>query len=468
MNLNVLSISKIALELTDVITCVSRNMKNDLESGNVYFAFKDQLIMKKEFFFGVPNGVSDDMQPTQNSLLVKENLNYHPGSSVLEFKRKVRKYVTKENIILFNNDNPIVLYIGRFEIDKGLNVLPYIASLTQELDFNLIIMGYYVTYYQNARDIIEPLKKYPNVRIIDSRDLQQKFGYFLRVISDFFFVPSRKEGFGLVAAEGQSIGSIPIVSSIGGLRDIVSPYSRDNPKWTGFMFDYEESKEHTEVNLKVTFKKAIQIFNDFNDQEKEFMLKRLIEYSPKWKTSVDLYMDTYKKAAEIKSRTRMVIESQYKQTFYGDNIIKNPSFENNDSSQEWIAFVSGFQFHSNGRSGSCIKMDNKNLDEKRGAQQELYIGQESPKPLLVSGWSKSEKLNGKTSNSYSISVDIVFQDQSTLLGFSVPFTATTHPWEYKEILLSFDKGIKKIVVSLMFKDLVGTVYFDDIKVMEVL
>jgi hypothetical protein len=69
---------------------------------------------------------------------------------------------------------------------------------------------------------------------------------------------------------------------------------------------------------------------------------------------------------------------------------------------------------------------------------------------------------------YSIYLDISFNDKTNIWGYGVGFSTGTHNWEFKKLILSFEKPIYKISFTLMFKKHSGTVYFDDIKLLEIL
>eukprot|EP01080_Neovahlkampfia_damariscottae_P004150 gene4150-7460_t len=473
---NVVSISPIGLSNSDAITCVSKTMREEIVNGVVYFAYRDLILKKKEIFSGVPNAVADEMQPFNHIQLKKEGFQFKEGESILNWKEKVKKYLwTKKVIPGISTDydsfmnKPIVLFIGRFEMDKGIEFFSLVSSMTSSLQFNFIIMGYYPPNNNWAKDTISLLKGKENVFIIEEKSFQKKFGIFFRVIADFYFIPSKKEGFGLVAAESQSMGSIPISSNVGGLKDIIKSESLNSNNWNGFMFNIDQHEELTFFNIKNTFTRALKIFRELSKSEKEIRLKKIMDQSPKWSNSLKLYWNVYKNAEKRKSSLQPNFGSHSNfRKFFTENIAKNPSFENTNPSQEWLAFVSGFKFSKNGRSSNCIKMKNEHKNDKRGAFQEIFLQQKKPKSILISGWSKAQDVSGKMDKDYSIYVDIVFQSNQNVLGFHSSFDVESHPWQYKELWLHFDQPIKSIVLTLMFKHHTGIVYFDDIQVRELM
>lgn len=71
--------------------------------------------------------------------------------------------------------------------------------------------------------------------------------------------------------------------------------------------------------------------------------------------------------------------------------------------------------------------------------------------MLISAWSKAVDVSGDIDSSYSIYVDVNFVDRTNAWGLHTPFSVGTHGWEQKRLLLSFEKPIQQIVVSLLFK-----------------
>jgi glycosyltransferase involved in cell wall biosynthesis len=57
--------------------------------------------------------------------------------------------------------------------------------------------------------------------LIDTSDFQGEWGTTLRMASDFAFVPSFSEAFGLVAAEGLLFGQTVVSSGVGGLAEFL-------------------------------------------------------------------------------------------------------------------------------------------------------------------------------------------------------------------------------------------------------
>tara|TARA_B110000003_G_C16407754_1_gene440979 strand:+ start:71 stop:619 length:549 start_codon:yes stop_codon:yes gene_type:complete len=77
----------------------------------------------------------------------------------------------------------------------------------------------------------------------DSKEKQRPLIYYLRAATDINIVPSHREAFGIVAAEALAFGAIAVVSSVGGLRELIEPYENTHTEWTGLHFSMVERSE---------------------------------------------------------------------------------------------------------------------------------------------------------------------------------------------------------------------------------
>ncbi|TDC41816.1 glycosyltransferase family 4 protein [Micromonospora sp. KC213] len=98
---------------------------------------------------------------------------------------------------------PVVGYLGRLEREKGVDLLPELASCLPDVDFRVAGAGSL------------PIAARPNLELVGRVDAAD---FFQRV--DCLVVPSRVESFGLSALEALSLG-VPVVhTGAGGLAEV--------------------------------------------------------------------------------------------------------------------------------------------------------------------------------------------------------------------------------------------------------
>lgn len=106
-----------------------------------------------------------------------------------------------------------VLFAGRFDYQKGVDILLQAVSGLEER-FSVRLVGGFVLSDQQLPGPLEP--HVTNVGWLDRE------GVFSQMKScDVLVIPSRWEGFGLVAIEALSLGVPVVAAAVGGLREIL-------------------------------------------------------------------------------------------------------------------------------------------------------------------------------------------------------------------------------------------------------
>jgi hypothetical protein len=153
------------------------------------------------------------------------------------------------------------------------------------------------------------------------------------------------------------------------------------------------------------------------------------------------------------------------------NLLRNPGFEiqRGNAFPGWRAAPQGFQpAPAGGRGGSrallCVAPDAMGW---RGASQTLTLNQPTPAPLVISGWSRAEGVDGGRDRGYSLYVDLIYADGTPLWGQTADFSAGAHDWERRELTLIPAKPVKSLTLHCLFRGHAGRVWFDDLRVTEI-
>ncbi|KAF9909975.1 hypothetical protein EC991_007594 [Linnemannia zychae] len=257
--------SAMGIDLADAVTFVSKSMAKDIVEGRLDFYLKELVLgsvlnqAEKNMFIGITNGVDfgklnpwtmpalrqndlsfpvneligQEEQETldleaANAAVTAENGQAVPptaiGSSHLTIRsaKNAAKHFLYTKGLLTEQDltRPLVLFVGRFQFNKGLEFFSTASAAIKENGGRLVIMGQPNNYPLRSVTNLQRLFK-GTVTVISDAKTQDDWGVFWRAAADFLFVPSLTESFGLVAAEGLLFGSTVISSGVGGLSEFL-------------------------------------------------------------------------------------------------------------------------------------------------------------------------------------------------------------------------------------------------------
>lgn len=197
-----------------------------------------------------------------------------PSGSTIEMKAEAKRRLFAlfpefgiGHLSLRSEDACVIGWVGRFEPNKGALLLPDILEASCESRCVLVIAGHITS--KHSRKMLETQKKKLHeisekkdcpVMLIADKVQQDKYSGIIRASQDIVIVPSTSEAYGLVAAESLAFASIPVVSQVGGLPEIVSPYNgMNNFVWTGFTFPHFDSIALTRLSLRITLLTATEV-----------------------------------------------------------------------------------------------------------------------------------------------------------------------------------------------------------------
>ncbi len=145
--------------------------------------------------------------------------------------------VTTENKVQFAKDKLNLVFVGRYDRQKGLDLLVKAWRDVRLADVHLWIIGDATL---------------PDAVVVEKQDNVHCLGWIPNTdidayiqSSDGMIVPSRWEGFGLVALEAMRNGKAVLASRVGGLNELVQDGSN------GFFIDPEDTDSLIEAILKL-------------------------------------------------------------------------------------------------------------------------------------------------------------------------------------------------------------------------
>ncbi|KAI7902133.1 uncharacterized protein BX663DRAFT_531492 [Cokeromyces recurvatus] len=225
--------SPLGIDLADIVTFVSQTMAKDMVEGRLDFYLKEVVMSpilrkaKQQQFYGISNGVdfSGALNPFTESQLVTSDLNYPDHAQeddyVITKKQKAKAYLIERGLLNNNDFNrPLVLFVGRFQYNKGLETFEEAAHLFQSHHMKFVIIGQPNNYPLAWLERLAS-QYLDNIVLLKYISEQEEWLTYFRAAADIVYVPSVTESFGLVAAEGLMFGSSVISTGTGGLSEFL-------------------------------------------------------------------------------------------------------------------------------------------------------------------------------------------------------------------------------------------------------
>jgi hypothetical protein len=129
----------------------------------------------------------------------------------------------------------------------------------------------------------------------------------------------------------------------------------------------------------------------------------------------------------------------------------------------WHPYEKGFE-----RRGDEFVCDNgADAALPRGAAQTVVLNQKTPQPIVAVAWSKAEGVGGQRGSDYSLYLDLVHADGTSLWGQTAAFTVGTHDWERREVRVFPEKPVRSVTVNLLLRRHAGKASFRGAELREV-
>jgi len=121
----------------------------------------------------------------------------------------------------------------------------------------------------------------------------------------------------------------------------------------------------------------------------------------------------------------------------------------------WRPWQKGFD-----RRDNVFICDNESdAQVQRGISQTIVLNQTRPEPIVAAAWSKAEAVGGSRDSNYSLYLDLVYSDGSSLWGQVSPFNVGTHDWEKSQVIVFPEKPIKSVSFHMLLRRHPGKAWF---------
>jgi starch synthase len=260
-------------------TTVSKGYMEELRnnSGGLEWLMNNEK-MKSE---GILNGIDTQVWNPRTDAMLAHRL----SDDLDEFKRLNKKVVCETFGV--RTDLPVITFIGRIVGEKGADILPEVIGrfLHQGGAACFVILG---TGDPSVGDAFKRMAAHFKDTFAVALEYNETLSHQLYAGSDFLIMPSRVEPCGLNQMYALRYGTVPIVRSIGGLRDTVEDIAASSGG-SGIRFNNFNADEAGTALVR-----AMRLFWD-TPEDFETLRERIVDIDNSWEKSTQTYMDLYKK-----------------------------------------------------------------------------------------------------------------------------------------------------------------------------
>jgi len=261
----------------DYINTVSPTYAKEILTKEYGAGLNRNLLKRRRNLSGILNGIDlNRFNPQTDS-----DLSWHYSARNLSGKFQNKLALQKTLGLEVSPAQPLLAFVARLSWQKGVELFTaeFFSGLIEKYQAQFIFLGDGELRYKKYLTRIA--KKYPrNVKVFFKLDLP--LAQKLYAASDFFLVPSRFEPCGLTQMMAMRYGSIPIVRSVGGLKDTVS--SRN-----GYTF-----KDYSTIALQKVVSGALRDFS-LNSKLIENKRQNGMKTDFSWHSSALKYVKLYQK-----------------------------------------------------------------------------------------------------------------------------------------------------------------------------
>jgi hypothetical protein len=136
----------------------------------------------------------------------------------------------------------------------------------------------------------------------------------------------------------------------------------------------------------------------------------------------------------------------------------------------WAEYGFGYVLDREERHGgeASLRCTAADATEAQGASQQVTLGQDVARPIVVAGWARLKGVSGPPSYHCSVYVDFRLDNGESWPMKIAAFDPTKEGWQYAEATYTPPAPISVAAVYAFLRELAGTAWFDDVYVGEVL
>jgi starch synthase len=226
-----------AVKCAWAVTTVSESYLYELHENSLGMESLFRAEWQKEY--GIINGIDAQVWDPETDPALAYRL--EPTTDKKTAAEQIHGFKRKNKQVLCEwfglpEDKPLISFIGRMVSEKGSDLLPdaYKSYIHAGGSGSFLVLGTGETWTQNE---FRSMSHHYGGRVSAVIDYNEGLAHQIYAGSDFLIMPSRVEPCGLNQMYSMRYGTIPIVRSVGGLKDTVPDIAEPDGSGRGIRFD---------------------------------------------------------------------------------------------------------------------------------------------------------------------------------------------------------------------------------------
>ena len=267
------------IALADMISTVSPSYAREILTERFGFGMDGILRHREHDLVGILNGADYWIWDPKNDRFLAAPYSRSDTSGKRACKLDLIEKMGLSHELM---DRPLLGFVGRLRGQKGIDLLLEILPRLMEENVGVVVLGEGSLRYEGAVQAMAT--QYPG-KIHAAVSYTEDLAHRIQAGCDIFLMPSRYEPCGLTQMYALRYGTPPVASSMGGLRDTITPYP--DPKSTGFTFLRTEPEDFFRSIMD-----AVRLWE--NKPEWSSMVSRAMAQSFTWEKSGRRYVELYR------------------------------------------------------------------------------------------------------------------------------------------------------------------------------
>ncbi len=287
-----INFAKRAILNADIINTVSETYAEEILGKEKGQGLHILLQNRQDRLYGIVNGIDhDDYNPATDPGL-KKNYSFKN----IKPRKRNKLFIQKKYNLPADENIPLIVMSSRITHQKGFELILGALDILLHFNIQMIIMGDGdKNYIQQIKKLV---KKCPHKLVWVSWDKDgPKYETSLYAGGDMFLLPSTSEPCGINQMKALRYGCIPIVRSIGGLKDTITNFDFNNPDGNGFTFH-----SYSPMSLYGAIVRALEYYK--NKQIWHNLVKKGMQISFSWNLPAKNYVRLFRKAINLKVKRK--------------------------------------------------------------------------------------------------------------------------------------------------------------------